>query len=96
MGDYLKLTVRSSYTLDFHFLDDFTIYQRAKSHDNVVLISKDADFPELISRLGAPPKLINLKIGNCSNQSLWDQIRPRIKQALQLLMNKEIDIVELQ
>lgn len=96
LGDYLNVTVKSSYTLDFHHLDDFTIYQRAKSHGNVVLISKDADFPELISRLGSPPKLINLKIGNCSNQLLWDRIKPKIEQALQLLASEEIDIVELQ
>lgn len=95
LGDYLNVTVKSSYTLDFHHLDDLTIYRRAKSHGNVVLISKDADFPELISRLGTPPKLINLKIGNCSNQLLWDRIRPKIGQALQLLMDEEIDIVEL-
>ena len=95
LGDYLNVTVKSSYTLDFHHLDDFTIYQRAKSHGNVVLISKDADFPELISRLGSPPKLINLKIGNCSNQLLWDRIKPKIGQALQLLMDEDIDIVEL-
>lgn len=27
MGDYLDVTVKSSYTLDFHHLDDLTIYQ---------------------------------------------------------------------
>lgn len=96
MGEYLNLTVKSSYTLNFHYLDDLEIYQRAKERGNVVLISKDADFPELISRLGPPPKLIALKIGNCNNQLLWDRIKPSIKQALQLLMDTEIDIVELQ
>lgn len=96
MADYLNVTVKSSYTLDLHHLDDHTIYQRAKNHGNVILISKDADFPELISRLGSPPKLINLKIGNCGNQLLWNRIKPNIEQALQLLSNEEIDIVELQ
>lgn len=28
MGDYLNVTVKSSYTLDLHHLDDLTIYQR--------------------------------------------------------------------
>jgi len=96
MGDYLKISVKSSYSLDLHHLDDITIYQMAKSHGNVILISKDTDFPELISRLGAPPRLINLKIGNCSNQLLWDRIKPKIEQALQLLINGQVDIVELQ
>lgn len=96
MGDYLNITVKSSYTLDFNYLDDLAIYHRAKDYGNVILISKDADFPELISRLGAPPKLINLKIGNCNNQLLWDRIKPKIEEALQILSSEEIDIVELQ
>lgn len=91
MDEYLSVTVKSSYALDFHHLDDLTIYQRAESHGNVVLISKDADFPELISRLGSPPKLINLKIGNCSNQLLWDLIKPKIEQALQLIAHERRD-----
>ncbi len=96
MGEYLRIKVKSSYTLDFHRMDDLKIYYLAKDHGNVVLVSKDADFPELISRLGSPPKLINLKIGNCSNQLLWNRIKPNIDQALKMLANDEIDIVELQ
>lgn len=76
-------------------MDDITIYQKAKEQGKVIIISKDTDFPELITRLGAPPKLINLKIGNCGNRTLWDYIKPGIKQAVTVLTSSDTDIVEL-
>jgi predicted nuclease of predicted toxin-antitoxin system len=84
------------YSLSLHHKTDLEIYQLARTQGKVILLSKDADFPELISRLGAPPKLINLKIGNCDNRSLWEFIQPNIKNAIDLLMNSDIDIIEFE
>jgi len=39
-------------------MDDISFYYKAKEHGNVIVISKDADLPELVNRLGAPPKII--------------------------------------
>lgn len=61
----------------------------------MILLSKDADFPELISRLGAPPKLITVKIGNCDNRTLWDFLRPVILDAVNVLVSSDTDIIEL-
>lgn len=68
MKEFTGLNIKSSYILLFQTLSNLEIYQRAKEIGNVILISKDTDFPELISRLGSPPKLINLKTGNCDNR----------------------------
>lgn len=94
MNEYMGVSVKSSYSLSLHYLDDMAIYQKAKEHGKVIIISKDADFPELITRLGAPPKLINIKIGNCDNQTLWGYIKPGIKEAITLLTSSDTDIVE--
>ncbi|WP_394330812.1 DUF5615 family PIN-like protein [Niabella ginsenosidivorans] len=59
-------------------------------------MSKDADFPELISRLGAPPKLINLRIGNCDNRFLWEKLKVRIHEMIAILTTDSIDIIELE
>jgi predicted nuclease of predicted toxin-antitoxin system len=96
MKEYTGFSVKSSYSLNLHHLTDLDIYQRAKLQGNVILLSKDADFPELISRLGAPPKLINLKIGNCDNRTLWDLLKPSIKNSIELLMASDIDIIEIE
>lgn len=95
VSEYTGFTVKSSYSLQLHYLGDLDIYYRAKEKGNVILISKDADFPELISRLGAPPKLINLKVGNCNNKTLWGFMKPHIKGSIDLLISSDIDIVDL-
>ena len=68
----------------------------AKGQGNVILISKDSDFAELISRLGSPPKLIALKIGNCDNRSLFNFLKQHVKEAITILTTSEIEIVELE
>jgi predicted nuclease of predicted toxin-antitoxin system len=72
MGEFTGVTFKSAYLLNFHGMSDLEVFERAKHHGHVILISKDADFGELISRLGSPPKLISIKIGNCDNRSLWN------------------------
>src|ERR1700760_2090064 len=96
MADYTGLTVKSSYILSFNELDDMVIYQKAKEYGNVILLSKDTDIPELISRLGSPPKLISLRVGNCDNKTLWDVIKSSIHEAIEVLTNSDIAIVEIE
>ena len=59
----------------------------------MILLSKDADFVELVSRLGAPPKLIWLTCGNVSNEALQRLLTLRLSTALEVLQTD--DIVEL-
>ncbi|HVS91105.1 MAG TPA: DUF5615 family PIN-like protein [Mucilaginibacter sp.] len=96
MAEFTGLSVKSSYSLQLNGLTDSAIYDKAKSSGNVILVSKDADFPELISRLGSPPKLILVKKGNCDNRELWEFIKPNILQSVRLLTSTDIDIVELE
>jgi predicted nuclease of predicted toxin-antitoxin system len=95
MNEHTGFTVKSSYSLSLHYLTDGEIYNKAKERGNVILVSKDTDFPELISRLGSPPKLINLKIGNCSNKILWELIKPHIANCVSILISSDVDIVEV-
>ena len=60
--------VKSSYTLKLYGLSDFDIYLKAKESGNIILISKDSDLVDIISKSGSPPKLISLKISNCDNK----------------------------
>ncbi len=59
MADYAGFTVKSSYALSLNSLSDAEIYRIAKDAGGIIIMSKDADFSELIIRLGSPPKLIN-------------------------------------
>lgn len=95
MTEYTGITVKSSYSLGFQTLDDLSIYQQAKNEGLIILISKDTDFPEIITRLGAPPKLIYLKLGNCDNRTLWNLIKPNLNDVINTLLQTDIDIIEI-
>jgi predicted nuclease of predicted toxin-antitoxin system len=84
------------YGLSFNQSLDLDIYNTAKEYGQVILISKDSDFSELISRLGSPPKLINLKIGNCDNRTLWSILQPKILEAVNLLTQSDLQIVDFE
>jgi predicted nuclease of predicted toxin-antitoxin system len=96
INDYTEIPAKSSYTLSLHSMSDNEIYTLAKNQGNIILVSKDSDFAELISRKGSPPKLINLKIGNCDNRALWALLKPHIFTAVQELTSSEVDIIDIE
>ena len=48
-----------------HESDDTLVWDYAKEHGHVI-VSKDSDFQQRSLLLGAPPKFIWLRLGNCS------------------------------
>jgi predicted nuclease of predicted toxin-antitoxin system len=48
---------------------DPPIFQAARTAGAVVM-TKDADFPDMVSRLGPPPQVLWLRCGNTSNAAL--------------------------
>jgi predicted nuclease of predicted toxin-antitoxin system len=44
-------------------------FEKAKAQD-VILMTKDSDFVDLVDRLGSPPQIIWLTCGNTSNAEL--------------------------
>lgn len=80
-----------------YLLDDYEIYNLAKENNvKVILISKDADFPLIINRFGAPHRLINLKIGNTDNKVLFNFILKNLEEALNHLLEDDADIVDIE
>lgn len=72
---------------------DEVVFSRAGEKD-VILLTKDADFPELVTRLGPPPKVIWLRIGNTSNYRLIQILETHLDEALRLL-STDTSIVEI-
>ena len=96
MSEFTGYPVKSAYTLSIQRESDLSIYKKARTQGNVILISKDSDFPEIINRLGPPPMLINLKIGNCKNKVLWEILKPTISGAIDLLLSGEFEVVNIE
>jgi predicted nuclease of predicted toxin-antitoxin system len=64
LADYTGLNVKLAFYLSLEKREDLYIYRKAKAHGHVIIISKDSDFPEIISKWGSPPSLINIKVRN--------------------------------
>lgn len=73
--------------------EDEDIFAKAKLA-NVILISKDSDFVELVQHHGSPPKLIWVTVGNVTNANLRQLFTATFKNILTVLA-EDTDIVEL-
>ncbi len=73
--------------------EDEEIFIAARSAGAAVL-TKDSDFVSLIERLGAPPQLVWLRCGNCSNRELERILKATLPTVIDLLREGE-PIVEV-
>jgi predicted nuclease of predicted toxin-antitoxin system len=95
LKEKLQIEAKSAYTLQLYHLSDEEIYQKAKLHGKIILVSKDSDLDQIISLKGAPPKLIMLKMGNCDNRILFSILANNIEKAIRLLFDFNKDIIEI-
>ena len=64
------------------------IFEAAKAQ-NVIFLTKDSDFVDLVDRLGSPPQIIWLTCGNTSNARLREILNATLPEALELLRSGE-------
>jgi len=67
---------------------DHDIFAAARAQ-GVVVMTKDADFAELVERLGVPPQVLWLRSGNTSNARLREVFARCLPDALKLLESGE-------
>lgn len=68
---------------------DAEIFQAAQQQ-GIVLISKDSDFVELVSRYGPPPQLIWVTCGNVTNRQLQIVFNKTFAETLELLADGQV------
>ena len=61
---------------------------------NVIVITKDSDFVDLLERHGSPPKIIWLTCGNTSEAALKQILSSALPEAIRLLDSGD-DLVEI-
>lgn len=74
--------------------DDTAVWDFARLQ-NLVIVTKDADFQERSLIAGAPPKVIWIRRGNCSTSDIEAILRRHSDEALQLLQGVEVALVLL-
>jgi predicted nuclease of predicted toxin-antitoxin system len=60
-----------------------------------VIVSKDDDFAELAILRGAPPKVVWLRIGNCSSAAVERLLRANVDAITELVNDPERVVLEL-
>ncbi len=73
---------------------DAVVWQYARAHE-YILVTKDADFSELSVVLGAPPKIIWIRRGNCTTQTIEAILRRHAPQIAALRDDPQIYILSL-
>ncbi|MBE9210712.1 DUF5615 family PIN-like protein [Nostoc sp. LEGE 06077] len=72
---------------------DIEIFEAARIA-NVIIMTKDSDFVDLVCRLGIPPQILWLTCGNVTNRNLRQLLTIILPDALQQLRQGEM-IVEI-
>jgi predicted nuclease of predicted toxin-antitoxin system len=73
---------------------DVTVWQLAQERD-CVLVTKDEDFHRLSVLRGAPPKVIWLRLGNCSTDEVAHLLRRHVADIQRFAEQTEVTFLEL-
>lgn len=90
---YEGITAKSVRAVGLRDAADEEIFRAARKAD-VVMMSKDGDFLNLLDRYGPPPKVIWITCGNTSNQQMRSILKQMLPAAVRLLDADET-IVEI-
>ena len=74
--------------------EDKNIWDYAKRH-GFTLISKDADFGDLATLFGFPPKVIWIRHGNCTTSAVEALLKEHLDDIKTLDKSKEIGVLTL-
>jgi predicted nuclease of predicted toxin-antitoxin system len=86
--DTFGITAVALRDLGLRDAEDPEIFEVAKAQD-VIFMTKDSDFVDLVERLEAPPQIIWLTCGNTSNARLREILSSTLPDALELLKSGE-------
>lgn len=67
---------------------DPVVWQLAREHE-CVLVTKDEDFHRLSIVRGAPPKVVWIRLGNCTTQHVADMLRGHYRSVLRFAEQDE-------
>lgn len=70
LSEIFGVEAKSLRFLELQCAEDPEILDSARAEGDVVLISKDSDFVELVSQRGPPPRLLWVTCGNVTNRRL--------------------------
>ncbi len=84
------------YELGFLSADDHTIFKAARAEaEEVIILTKDEDFVNMVLAKKAPPKIIWITVGNISNIQLKELLISNIERAVSYIEGSDNYFVEI-
>jgi len=74
---------------------DIDLWQWAISHE-CTIVSKDEDFSQLSTLLGSPPKVVWLRLGNCTTQMIESKLRQHIDEIEDFISNADSGVMVIE
>lgn len=74
--------------LNLELADDAAIWEFARAH-GYTIVSKDADFHQRSFVYGQPPKVVWLRVGNCTTEQVAATLRRRVEDLLAFAQDGE-------
>jgi predicted nuclease of predicted toxin-antitoxin system len=84
-----NVKAKSKWTLGLKQASDLELFMLGKQH-GVIILTKDADFVELLSQYKAPPKIVSFTCGNTSNKTLSEILSREFTSILDVLKNENL------
>src|SRR5436190_1195008 len=85
LGVQFDVTAKGLKDIGLRDADDVVLYEAAKRFGEIVIVTKDVDFADLVRRRGKPPQVLWLTCGNLSTMELQALLSRRFPDALKAL-----------
>ncbi len=82
------------YLMGLDKVSDNIVWETAKKQ-NYIIVTKDSDFNELLILRGFPPKLIWIRLGNCSTKTIETLLRENYEIITSFEQDNNIGILAL-
>lgn len=82
------------YFLGLDQASDRNVWQYARDNEYII-VTKDADFYDLVILLGSPPKLIWIRLGNCTTSEIDVLLRSRYDDIVALNQDASLRVLVL-
>ncbi len=73
---------------------DAEVFEYARDH-GYAIVTKDADFHELSRRLGGPPDIVWLGVGNCETRRIEELLRERHEEIIEMAEDPDLHVFRL-
>ncbi len=80
------------YFLGLYQANDRNVWQYAREHQYII-VTKDADFYDLIVLLGSPPRLIWIRVENCTTSKIEVLLRSKYDDIVTLSQDEGLRVL---